>query len=238
MNTLILAYHRVNDWSEDALTVHPDTFRKQLNYLSGRYRFVPLSELVTARIKRLKIGERLAAVTFDDGYYDNFRFAVPVLAELGFTAAFFLTAGYIGTDKLLPRDKKSGNVEKNRLLNWAEVSEMKRLGFTFGSHSLTHADLAAEEPEKARKEIGESKKILEARLQEPVNFFCYPFGSCSPEVKKMVAEAGYRAAFVTPPAKGTGLFPKRRVAPDPYTLKRVGVYHHTSFWQFRLKIKL
>jgi len=103
------------------------------------------------------------------------------------SAAFFLTAGYIGTDKLLPRDKKYGNVEKDRLLNWTEVSEMRKSGFTFGSHSLTHADLAAEEPEKARKEIGESKKILEARLQEPVNFFCYPFGSYSPEVKKMVA---------------------------------------------------
>ena len=238
MNTLILAYHRVNDWAEDALTVHPDIFRKQLDYLSGRYRFVPLSELAAARTKRLKIGKRLAAITFDDGYYDNLLFAVPVLKELGFTAAFFLTAGYIGTDKLLPRDKERGNIEKNRLLNWAEVSEMKKMGFTFGSHSLTHANLASSDPEQARKEIEESKKILEAHLQEPVNFFCYPFGSYSPEVKKMVAGAGYRAAFVTPPIKGTSLFLKGRTAPDPYALKRVGVYHHTAFWQFRLKIKL
>jgi len=238
MNTLILAYHRVNNWSEDALTVQPAAFRKQLDYLAGRYRFVPLTELVTARIKRQKLEERLAAVTFDDGYSDNFRYACPILREFGFTAVFFLTAGYIGTDKLLPRDEKRGNVEKDRLLNWTEVAEMEKMGFAFGSHSLTHANLASGDPEQSRKEIAESKKILEAHLQEPVNFFCYPFGSYSPEVKKMVAEAGYQAAFVTPPIKSAGLFRKNPADHDPYALKRIGVYYHTAFWQLRLKIKL
>ena len=143
MNTLILAYHRVNDWSEDTLTVHPAVFRRQLEYLSQKYRFVPLSELVTARTNGLKPKERLAALTFDDGYFDNFRCACPILKEFGFTATFFLTAGYIGTNKLLPLDEKHGNIEKDRLLNWPEISEMKKTGFTFGSHSLTHANLVS-----------------------------------------------------------------------------------------------
>jgi len=238
MNTLILAYHRVNDWSEDTLTVHPAVFRKQLDYLAGKYRFVPLSELVAARTKGLKPKDHLAAITFDDGYFDNFLYACPILRELGLTATFFLTAGYIGTNQLLPRDKKRGNIEKDRLLTWPEVIEMKKVGFTFGSHSLTHANLASIDPEQAWKEIDESKKILETQLPEPINFFCYPFGSYSPEVKKMVAEAGYQAAFVTPPARGAGLLPKHRVAQDRYALKRVGIYHHTAFWQFRLKTKL
>ncbi|MFH2068777.1 MAG: polysaccharide deacetylase family protein [Candidatus Omnitrophota bacterium] len=235
MDTLILAYHRVNDWSADTLTVHPAVFRKQLNYLAARYRFVPLSELVTARIKGLKLKERLAAITFDDGYFDNFHCACPILKEFAFTATFFLTTGYIGTSKLLPRDKKRGNAEKDRLLNWPEASEMKKAGFTFGSHSLTHANLTSIDPEQARKEITESKKILETQLQEPANLFCYPFGSYSPEVKKMVADAGYQAAFVTPPVSGAGLPLKHRITQDCYSLKRAGVYHHTAFWQFRLK---
>ena len=115
---------------------------------------------------------------------------------------------------------------------------MKKTGFTFGSHSLTHANLASGNPEQTRKEIRESKTILEAHLQEPINFFCYPFGSYSPEVKNMVAEAGYRAAFVTPPIKGAGFFRKNPAGHDPYALKRIGVYRHTSFWQFRFKVKL
>jgi peptidoglycan/xylan/chitin deacetylase (PgdA/CDA1 family) len=238
MNTLILAYHRVNDWSEDTLSVHPAAFRKQLTYLTEKYRCVPLSELVTARTKRLKLKERLAAITFDDGYFDNYLYACPVLKEFHLTAAFFLTAGYIGTSRLLPRDEKRGDTEKDRLLNWTEVSEMQKAGFTFGSHSLTHANLASIDPEQARREINESKKILETQLRESVNFFCYPFGSYSPEVKKMAASAGYQAAFVTPPVRGAGLFPKHRMAQDRYALKRVGVYHHTDFWQFWLKTKI
>ena len=238
MNTLILAYHRVNDWSEDTLTVHPAVFRKQLDYLAGKYRFVPLSELVTVRTKGLKPKEQLAVITFDDGYFDNFHYACPILKEFGFTATFFLTTEYIGTDQFLPRDKKRGNAEKDRLLNWSEVSEMKKAGFTFGSHSLTHANLVSIDPEQARKEINESKKILETQLQEPTNFFCYPFGSYSPEIKRMVADAGYQAAFATPPVRGAGLLPKHRIAQDRYSLKRVGIYHHTNFWQFWLKIKI
>jgi len=235
MNTLILAYHRINDWSEDTLTVHPAVFRKQLDYLAGRYRFVPLSELVAARTNGTKLKERLAAITFDDGYSDNFHCACPILKKFGFTATFFLTAGYIGTDKLLPRDKKRGDTKKDRLFNWTEVIEMKKTGFTFGSHSLTHANLVSIDPKEARKEIEESKTIMEAHLPEPINFFCYPFGSYSPEVKKMVADAGYQVAFVTPPVRGAGLLLKHRIAQDCYSLKRVGVYRHTAFWQFRLK---
>ncbi|MFA5393531.1 MAG: polysaccharide deacetylase family protein [Candidatus Ratteibacteria bacterium] len=235
MNTLILAYHRVNDWSKDTLAVHPAVFRKQLNYLAGKYRFVPLSEVVAARTRESKSKERLAAVTFDDGYSDNFRCACPVLKELGFTATFFLTAGYIGTDKLLPRDEKRGDTEKDRLLNWPEISEMEKMGFTFGSHSLTHANLASGNQEQVRKEVAESKTTLEAHLREPANFFCYPFGSYSPGVEKMVADAGYQAAFVTPPVRSAGLLSKHRVTQDRYALRRVGIYHHTAFWQFYLK---
>ena len=238
MTNLILAYHRVNDWSEDTLTVHPAVFQRQLEYLSQKYRFVPLSELVAARTKGLKPKDHLAAITFDDGYFDNFSCACPILKEFGFTATFFLTAGYIGTNKFLPRDKKCGNIEKDRLLNWPEVSEMEKTGFTFGSHSLTHANLAFIDPEQARKEIAESKKILEAHLPEPTVFFCYPFGSYSPEVKKIVADTGYQAAFVTPPVRDTGLLSKYRIAQDRYALKRIGVYYHTNFWQFWLKTKI
>jgi len=235
MNTLILAYHRINDWSEDTLTVHPAVFRKQLNYLAEKYRFVPLPELVAARTKESKPKERLAAITFDDGYFDNYLQAWPVLKELKLTATFFLTAGYIGTNQLLPRDVKRGDTEKDRVLNWTEVLEMKKTGFTFGSHSLTHANLVSVGPERARKEIEESKNILEAHLPEPALFFCYPFGSYSPEVEKMVAEAGYRAAFVTPPVRGKG-FLKRIFTPDNrFSLRRVGIYRHTTDRQLRLK---
>jgi len=238
MDTLILAYHRVNDWSEDTLTIHPAVFRKELNYLAGRYRFVPLSKLVVARTKGLKIKERLAAITFDDGYSDNFLYAWPILKEFNLTATFFLTAGYIGTNQLLPRDEKRGDTEKDRLLDWPEVLEMGKTGCTFGSHSLTHANLVSIDPEQARKEITESKKILEAHLPEPTVFFCYPFGSYSLEVKKTVSDTGYQAAFVTSPLRGAGLLPKHRIAQDRYALKRVGVYHHTKFWQFWLKTKI
>jgi hypothetical protein len=46
-----------------------------------------------------------------------------------------------------------------------------------------------------RKEIVESKKILEDRLGIKVNALAYPFGNYTNEARAMVKEAGYEAAF-------------------------------------------
>jgi len=243
MDTLILTYHRVNDWSNDPLTVHPETFRQQLKSLKKRHRIVSLEELVSAKMKKADCKENLAAITFDDGYYDNYLFAFPILKELSCPATFFLTVSYVGTDELLPRDRKKGNLQKDRLMNWGEVLEMSEAGFEFGSHSSSHLNLTTAGPAEAKKEIAESRIFLEERLKKPVIFFCYPFGSYSPEVEKLVKEAGYKAAFVTQqfskfnPIRGFLRNARRQEKADPYALARVGIYHHTSLWQFRLKMR-
>ncbi|HNQ36164.1 MAG TPA: polysaccharide deacetylase family protein [bacterium] len=225
MEKLILAYHRVNDWSDDTLVVPPGEFRRQLTFLKARYRVVPLLELAEARPE--PGGQRLAAISFDDGYRDNFRWAASILAELKLTATFFLTAGLIGTDRLLPRDRAGADFEGNGLMTWTEVIRLQAQGFSFGSHGLSHLKLTGADPETARREIAESKQIIETRLEREVNLFCYPYGAWNEEVARLVAGAGYRYAFVTPGGRQAG--------ENDYTLKRVGVYRHTAFWQFRLK---
>ncbi|MFH0795612.1 MAG: polysaccharide deacetylase family protein [Candidatus Omnitrophota bacterium] len=234
MSILILAYHRVNDWSADTLSVPPERFRRQINSLKKRYQIVSLKDILAARKEGLTQKERLAAITFDDGYFDNYRYAYPILKESGSSATFFLTVSYIGTRNLLPRDKEKGLPEKDRLLNWPEVAEMAKDGFTFGSHSLTHINLTAVSPSVAREEITKSRQILEEKTKDDVGFFCYPFGRHSPEIRQMVAEAGYQAALFTPAFISCCSFCKSPES-GPYSLKRVGIYHHTSFWQFRLK---
>ncbi len=245
MSVLILAYHRINDWSSDTLVIPPERFRRQINFLKRRYQIVSLKDIIAAQKAGLAQKERLAAITFDDGYFDNYRYAYPILEESGCTATFFLTVSYIGTENLpQPLFSKEGSPPlkkgeeggfKDRLLNWSEVAEMAKDGFTFGSHSLTHINLTAVPPSVAREEITKSRQILEEKTGRGVGFFCYPFGRHSPEIRQMVAEAGYQAALFTPAFISCFSF-RKSLEPDLYSLKRVGIYHHTNLWQFRLKV--
>lgn len=99
----VLAYHRVVSVAEperfgfdlDLVSASVEGFRAQMQLLKRQFLPVRLTEAVAA----LEAGERLPAdavvVTFDDGYDDNYRFAFPILSELGVPATFFVSTGHV-----------------------------------------------------------------------------------------------------------------------------------------------
>ena len=104
---------------------------------------------------------RNAVVTLDDGFQDNYEHALPILSRLKVPATVFLTVGYIGTDRL-PTLTRTDFMP--RPLDWREVKEMQAQGIEFGSHTITHPMLSQVSLDVARREIGESKRMLEDRL--------------------------------------------------------------------------
>ena len=84
--------------------------------------------------------ERTCVVTFDDGYETVYREAFPVLEELGFTATVFLITGYCGKQNSWPGHVSP--VGEQLLLSWTQIEEMARHHIEFGSHTVTHPDLA------------------------------------------------------------------------------------------------
>lgn len=93
---VVLLYHRVAEVGSDpwSLCVTPRRFAEQLEVLRERAQPTRLRHLSRA----LKDGERSdrpVAVTFDDGYADNFYNAKPLLERHDVPATFFLTAGYV-----------------------------------------------------------------------------------------------------------------------------------------------
>jgi peptidoglycan/xylan/chitin deacetylase (PgdA/CDA1 family) len=86
-------------------------------------------------------------------------------------------------------------------LRWEEVREMARHGFEFGPHTVNHPILAKiETQDEQRWEIEESKRRVEAELQQPARHFCYPNGQpddISDGVVEMVRQAGLENATTT-----------------------------------------
>lgn len=93
-------------------------------------------------------------------------------------------------------------------LGWDELVELRgEPGLTIGAHTLTHPMLAKGGEEEARREIVESRRILEARLGRPVRHLSYPVGdpkSAGPREFRLALEAGFATAVTTRPGH---LFP-------------------------------
>ncbi len=230
---IILAHHRVNPDPRGPVSVTTANFRRQLLYLLRRgYRNVSLEDLANGR-EKATLRERSFAITFDDGYRDNYLHAMPILEELGLTATVFITVNYVDTDQLYPWDTEralaewGGPREEDLSVTWEQIRHMRASGiFSIGSHTLSHPKLAMVDVATARHEIVASKRVLEERLGAPVRLFCYPFGNLNWEVVTMVREAGYDLGVVTPPRP----FPR-----SDYTLPRIGIYRGTDFRHFRRK---
>ncbi len=169
----VLTYHSI---SENLFgKVHPyhhintpvSIFSLQMRWLRhAGYRTISLIELMNG-FETTQDLSKTVVLTFDDGYQDFYSDAFPILKQCGFTATVFLA-----TDRI--RDE-SVRVEGADYLTWNEVRELQCEGITFGSHSVTHADLRSLGPEQIDYELGYSKETIEQRIGAHVDSFSYPF---------------------------------------------------------------
>ncbi len=96
---IVLTFHRVRPDGEalDSYDTCPSlptgVFRCLLKWLKSHFEILPLEELVRTR----SVSRPAAAVTFDDGWQDNFSLAYPVLRELNIPATVFVTTAKIGS---------------------------------------------------------------------------------------------------------------------------------------------
>ena len=102
----VLMYHRViASLHEEKIPVQPgmyvtrDSFQQQVEFLKKNFHVLPLVELV----QRMEAGRSISgccALTFDDGWLDNYLHGFPVLRTLNLPATIFLATGFIGTNRL------------------------------------------------------------------------------------------------------------------------------------------
>ena len=94
----VLMYHRVveqlpqNPYDRD-LCVTRDTFAMHMDLLSQWFTVVPIEEITQSRPDG-----RVCAITFDDGWLDNYQVAYPILKSYQLPATIFLPAAMIGTN--------------------------------------------------------------------------------------------------------------------------------------------
>lgn len=185
----ILYYHYIGnnpnpaDTARDSLSITPDLFEKQMNYLSSNgFNTISLDTLYAA-LKGGLLPPKPVVLTFDDGYVDFYVNAFPILERYHIHATSFIPTSLIGG---------------GYYMSWNQIKEIQSSGLiSFEAHSLTHPNLVSLSPEAAKNQITESRKVLESEIGVPVNFFAYPYGASNSQDWEYAKEAGYAGAVGT-----------------------------------------
>jgi len=179
-----------------------------------RYNVLPLELVADLVTDERKIPPKTLAITFDDGYKDNYIYAFPVLKKYSLPATVFVIVEEVG---------------RSDRLNWDEIKEMQDTGIiTFGSHALGPEPLVnIRYAHDLKKQIFDSQKILEEKLGRKVYAFSYPEGRFNDKIKQLVKSCGYKLAVATNPGRK---FPND----DIFALKRLRISENAGnlfiFW--------
>jgi peptidoglycan/xylan/chitin deacetylase (PgdA/CDA1 family) len=189
-----VAFHRVQETAEpdDGLTVSVRTFERHCKFFRRHFRVVSLLEIVE-KLERGQPLERELAITFDDGYRDNFENAAPVLERLSLPATFFIVSQWMGTD-VVPwwdRERKA----RHPWMTWDQVRALHSRGFAIGAHTRTHVDLGRISGARALQEISGARRDLERKIGASIGLFAYPYGGANHITdanRELVKAAGFR----------------------------------------------
>jgi peptidoglycan/xylan/chitin deacetylase (PgdA/CDA1 family) len=101
-----LNYHRIDDpfghgfdTFRPNVSATPSDFAAQMDYVSQKYNVISGTELVAFIKGERQLPARAAIITFDDGYYDNYANAYPILKARNLRAIIFLATDFIGSRK-------------------------------------------------------------------------------------------------------------------------------------------
>lgn len=186
---LILAHHLISD-RPHRMGMPTEMFFQHILFLQKHYRIVSLSEAV----ELLRSGELrvpTVALTFDDGYADNFLNLRAVANETGISATLFITTHPVEAQQEFGHDLSNG-MTGFFPLTWDQIQYWSTRGVEFGSHTRTHMDCGTPDSAKLSPEIIGSKDDLEAQLGKSVALFAFPFGqreNMSSEAMRLAASA-------------------------------------------------
>lgn len=194
----ILMYHQIDVAPPKgapfrSLVVSPQSFARQMALLQ----LLGYQGLSMQDLQPYLLGEKtgkVVGITFDDGYLNNLRYALPVLQRKGFTATCYAVSQCVGKTNIW--DAEIG-IAQTPLMDMTQLRAWVAGGQDVGAHTRHHVRLPQQDAATSRTEIMLCKSELEAGLGTAVNHFCYPYGEYTAEHASLVQEAGFRTATTT-----------------------------------------
>jgi peptidoglycan/xylan/chitin deacetylase (PgdA/CDA1 family) len=195
MPVIALFWHRIADDDATPWTTTTKVFAQQIAWLKDHFPFVTLDE-AQRRIRQGSNREPCVSVTFDDGYSENCRFAIPLLVKERIPFTYFVTVRNVLEQLPFAHDRMRGLLFPPNTVE--QLRFMAASGGEIGSHAFTHADFGKiADPVQIQREVAGAKADLEKILGRPVRYFAFPFGlpcNLSRKAFEAVETAGFAGA--------------------------------------------
>ena len=225
-----LLYHHigtVRPGTHPDLTISPERFERQIRWLARRgYTGIKPSDWLSW----IRYGKSLPAnpilLTFDDGYADTARYALPILRKYEFSGCVFVVSQRLGRTNTW--DEAEGR-DTLLLMTAEQIQYWATQEIEFGAHSRTHRHLTRLSPSDLTAEVIGCKSDLTALLGHPPMSFAYPYGESNEAVRDLVRKE-FDIAF----SVEEGL---NYLSGDPHLLKRAYVGHNDSLVEFDLSAR-
>ncbi len=208
----ILIYHNVQpdyagETREDAsFSITPGMLDEQLSYLQQNgYTVISMDDLAAdIRAGTTTPIAKPIVLSFDDGWQDQYTYALPLLQKYHDTAIF-----YIYTDAV---SRYPGN------MTWAELAELVKDDMEIGDHTESHPHLSGLTQSQLAGEVLGAKAALESHLGIVITHFASPYGYSDESIQAFLKGNGFDTGRTT--YKGAHQSPQDQYELRGYLVKR------------------
>ncbi|WP_159479319.1 polysaccharide deacetylase family protein [Chryseobacterium sp. 18068] len=223
---IILMYHQVLPQSiayKNDLIVTVENLDEQLIYIKNNFKTIFFKDLETSKSVKNKI-----ILTFDDGYYNNLQYLMPLLEKHQLKATIFIPTEFI---------ENNMNGDEKVYMNFDEIKSLNPNLVEIALHSHSHKNLSQMTLSEAEADLLKNIEILE---QNQINFtkvLAYPYGKFpkDKEGKKEFFKMLNRIGIVSAMRIGNNVasypFKKR------FEVNRIDIKYGDSLKIFKWKLK-
>lgn len=168
-------------------TLTPSLFAAHITYMFEQgYNLLSVADLIGKPLPTKPV-----VLTFDDGFLDFYTAALPVLQRHNASASLFIPTRYLGSSSQWLQELGEG---ARPLISRDQLVEIADAGVDCGAHTHSHCHLDTVSEAQGRRELSQSKEMLEQIIQQPVTTFAYPYGHHHAQARQWVIDAGFLAA--------------------------------------------
>ncbi|GAA59717.1 hypothetical protein P20652_1581 [Pseudoalteromonas sp. BSi20652] len=184
---VILQYHHVSETLPAVTSINANTFTKHLSYLKKHdFNVIPLNELILALQQGQTLPEKTVAITFDDGYNNNYDEAAPILEKFGYPYTIFVNP------KLIDQNQRY-------VMGWDKLKELSKKGALISNHTAQHDYLhiklenetGAQWKTRIKQDILYSQQRIKEEIGQDYKYLAYPYGEFNNELQSLVTELGF-----------------------------------------------
>jgi len=188
----ILCYHNLNPTKPGSMNMTPKKFESQIKWIKDNgFNVIPLQNAVEyLQGNRSSLPNKSVVITVDDGWKSAYTYLAPIIKKYNIPVTLFIYPQTISEGK--------------NAMTWDELRELHQTGlFDIQGHTYSHPNFKHEKRGRSvisydnfvKRELVDSKKILEDKLNKQVTLLAWPFGIYDKDLEQKAKQAGYVMAF-------------------------------------------